>query len=243
MTAPTVTKTYDGGTPDTTQAGDLTALSGSLVGGERLPPPPLPTPAKTPAPATKQPPSTPPPSTTNGGANYTVSLNGNSNSTITPAALTLAADNQSKLPGQANPQLTWKITGSGLGAGDTASSVFSGGLATDATISSQVGSYVITQGNLSVNSNYQIATFTNGILNIQKCLSASLSEHIEQRWDFYVQNSIFLSRSMASNALIDGATLLRITNTGIEFKELKVEPKREELRPTVKDDFIRLTDR
>ena len=64
----------------------------------------------------------------------------------------MAADAQSRLYGDANPLLTYRIGGAGLVNGDT----LSGGLATTAAATSNVGTYAITQGTLA-NTNYSIA--------------------------------------------------------------------------------------
>ncbi len=72
--------------------------------------------------------------------------------TVTPRAIAVAANDQSRVYGDANPLLTYRITGPGLINGDT----LSGGLATTAAAGSNVGSYAITQGTLA-NANYSIA--------------------------------------------------------------------------------------
>ena len=58
--------------------------------------------------------------------------------TVTPAPLTITADNQTKVYGQANPALTGTITGLVNGDKDTAT------FGTDATVGSSVGGYAIT---------------------------------------------------------------------------------------------------
>src|ERR1700694_3596959 len=73
------------------------------------------------------------------------------NLSVTVAPLTVTADAQSRFYGAANPALTY--LSSGLLNGDT----LSGGLATAATTTSNVGAYGITQGNLSATSNYALS--------------------------------------------------------------------------------------
>src|SRR6202140_48492 len=70
--------------------------------------------------------------------------------TVTAAALTVTADAQSRAYGAANPTLTY--VSSGLVNGDT----LSGGLATTATATSNVGPYGIAQGTLAASSNYAL---------------------------------------------------------------------------------------
>ncbi|MFX5562532.1 MBG domain-containing protein, partial [Acinetobacter baumannii] len=54
--------------------------------------------------------------------------------------------------GNANPALTWQVTSGSLVNGDG----LTGGLATTASGTSNVGSYAITQGNLTASSNYAV---------------------------------------------------------------------------------------
>src|SRR6202035_6194745 len=82
-------------------------------------------------------------------SNYALSYVG-ANLAVTAAPLAVTANAQSRFYGAANPALTY--LSSGLLNGDT----LSGGLASTATMTSNVGAYGITQGNLG-NSNYAIA--------------------------------------------------------------------------------------
>ncbi|MEH2518569.1 filamentous hemagglutinin family protein [Bradyrhizobium sp. AZCC 1610] len=74
------------------------------------------------------------------------------NLTVSQRAITVAADAKSRAYGDANPALTYQVGGSGLANGDT----LSGALATSATISSNVGTYGITQGSLTASTNYAL---------------------------------------------------------------------------------------
>ena len=84
--------------------------------------------------------------------NYTVSSFTGANLTVTPRAITVTADTQSRAYGDANPALTYQVSGSGLANGDT----LSGALATSATTASNVGVYGIAQGTLAASSNYAL---------------------------------------------------------------------------------------
>jgi hypothetical protein len=90
--------------------------------------------------------------------------------TVSPAALTVTANNASRTYGTANPSFTAVI--SGLVNGDTAA-VVSGtaSLTTTATLGSPVGSYAITPslGSLSA-ANYTFANFVNGMLSVTPVL-------------------------------------------------------------------------
>ena len=88
-----------------------------------------------------------------GSPNYTISAFTGANLAVTPRTITVMADAKSRVSGDANPALTYRIGGSGLANGDT----LSGTLATTATASSNVGVYGITQGTLAASSNYAFA--------------------------------------------------------------------------------------
>jgi fibronectin-binding autotransporter adhesin len=90
---------------------------------------------------------------------------------ITPATLTVTADDQSKTYGDANPTLTYSLTSGSLVSGDS----LTGSITTSATAASNVGSYSITQGTLTNanNSNYSI-TYMDGTLTInQKAITVT----------------------------------------------------------------------
>src|SRR5208337_4294452 len=85
---------------------------------------------------------------------------------VSPAHLTVTADNQTKIQGNPNPTLTYTL--SGFVNGDT-SSVVSGAatLSTTATTSSPPGSYPITVGvGTLAAANYDFPTLVNGTLTI-----------------------------------------------------------------------------
>jgi hypothetical protein len=96
--------------------------------------------------------------------NYTISYV-NGSLSVSPAALTVTADNQSTTYGGSLPTLTYHYTG--LVNPDTSASL-TGGLATTATPSSGVGSYPITQGSLAATGNYTIGAFQGGTLTVDR---------------------------------------------------------------------------
>ncbi|AMB44414.1 YDG domain-containing protein [Methylobacterium sp. AMS5] len=72
--------------------------------------------------------------------------------TIVPRAVTVTAQGQTRVYGDANPTLTYTVGGRGLADGDA----LSGSLATIATAGSGVGDYAITQGSLAASANYAL---------------------------------------------------------------------------------------
>jgi hypothetical protein len=81
--------------------------------------------------------------------------------TVTPRAITVTADAQSRVYGDSNPVLSYKIGGAGLANNDT----LIGGLATSATPASNVGSYAIAQNTLSASANY-VLTYVGADLRV-----------------------------------------------------------------------------
>src|SRR5207302_317565 len=81
--------------------------------------------------------------------------------TITKRAITVTADAQTKVYGNADPSLTYKITSGSLAFGDT----FTGALSRVA--GENVGSYAIQQGTLALSTNYDL-TYVGANLTITK---------------------------------------------------------------------------
>ena len=90
--------------------------------------------------------------------NYAITYN-TADFTINPRAITVTADARSKNYGEADPELTYTVTNGSLLSSDS----FSGALSRAA--GENVGSYAITQGTLSVGSNYEL-TFNGANLTI-----------------------------------------------------------------------------
>jgi hypothetical protein len=85
-------------------------------------------------------------------ANYQLSsTTATATANITVAAVTVTADTQSKVYGNIDPALTYKLTSGSLGAGDS----FAGGLTRVA--GATVGTYAIQQGTLALTSNYTLS--------------------------------------------------------------------------------------
>ena len=94
------------------------------------------------------------------GTNYALTYQG-ANLTVTTRPITVAADGQSRVYGDANPALTYAVGGSGLVNGDT----LSGTLTTIAAVTTGVGQYAITQGSLVASANYAL-TYTGNNLTV-----------------------------------------------------------------------------
>ncbi|WP_376094036.1 MBG domain-containing protein [Roseomonas sp. CCTCC AB2023176] len=98
--------------------------------------------------------------TSGNNPNYAITYAG-ADLTVTPRAITVTADPQSRSYGDANPALTYAVGGRGLVNGDA----LAGSLATGAGPTSGVGAYAITQGSLDAGSNYAI-TYAGADLTI-----------------------------------------------------------------------------
>ncbi|MBP7334483.1 MBG domain-containing protein [Niveispirillum sp.] len=94
------------------------------------------------------------------GANYVVTFQGGE-LTVTPAALSVTANAVTRAYLDADPDLTYGV--SGLKRGDAAAAVLSGTLSRAA--GEDVGTYAITQGSLTANANYTLS-FTGADLRI-----------------------------------------------------------------------------
>ena len=85
-----------------------------------------------------------------GAANYNFTFV-NGSLTVNPAALTVSADARGKVYGDADPLLTWQITGGTLVSGDTVSGLLS------RAPGEHVGNYAIQQGTLTAGTNYTLS--------------------------------------------------------------------------------------
>jgi hypothetical protein len=85
-------------------------------------------------------------------ANYALVFNSGT-VTVTPRAISLAANDQTRLYGISNGDLTYRFLSGDLVGGDT----FSGALGTSAIASSAPGSYDILRGTLQLSQNYSLS--------------------------------------------------------------------------------------
>ena len=126
-------------------------------------------------------------------SNYALNYVG-ANLAVTAAPLTVTANAQSRIYGNANPTLTY--VSSGLLNGDT----LTGALATTATVTSNIGAYAITQGTLA-NSNYSIA-YTGANLTVT---AAALTVTANAQTMAY--GSAVPALTYVSSGLVNGDTL------------------------------------
>ena len=136
-------------------------------------------------------------------SDYTISFTG-STFTITPATLTVTADAQTKVYGQADPALTYAATG--FQFSDTAGSVLTGGL-TRAS-GEGAGGYAITQGTLAADSDCTIS-FTGSTLTITP---APLSVIVDAKTRVYGQANPTLTGTV-SGILNGDAVTVNYTTT------------------------------
>ncbi|WP_129778136.1 MBG domain-containing protein [Peristeroidobacter soli] len=117
--------------------------------------------------------------TLSAGGNYNVQFTGN-DLTITPAALTVSADAQSKIYGELDPTLTYSYQG--LVNGDT-DGVFSGNLQRLAGETVAGGPYAIDQGTLSAGPNYTISYTGNALSIVPRTLTVGIIDNIVKVYD------------------------------------------------------------
>jgi len=136
--------------------------------------------------------------TLDAGANYDIAFSGGVLS-ITPATLSVTADDLAKIYGDADPALTWSATGFRL---DDNASILSGALSRAA--GENVGAYAIGQGSLDAGANYDIA-FTGGVLSITP---ATLSVTADDLAKIYGDADPALTWSATGFRLDDNASIL-----------------------------------
>ncbi|NLR98049.1 filamentous hemagglutinin N-terminal domain-containing protein [Rhizobium sp. P38BS-XIX] len=134
--------------------------------------------------------------------NYDLAFSG-ADLTVTRRAITVAANNQSRIYGDANPLLTYTIGGAGLVNGD----LLSGNLATSANGASNVGIYGIGQSSLAASGNYDLS-FTAGNLAVTpRAITVSANSASRSYGD---QNPLL---SYVATGLINGDSLTGALST------------------------------
>ncbi|MBT8607988.1 filamentous hemagglutinin N-terminal domain-containing protein [Polynucleobacter paneuropaeus] len=163
LTAPSITKVYDGGYTYNMTAANLAAMSSQLVGGDTVSAASVVFTGNNPNVGTNKSVSLNSAiiSDGNGGANYTVTLANSNTSQVMPASLTITANNASKFVTQSDTAGFNGVVYSGFANGETASSALSGTLTVTRSNAStnSAGSYtgVLVPGGLTANNgNYTI---------------------------------------------------------------------------------------
>ena len=162
-------------------------------------------------------------------SNYTLAFTG-ANLGITPAALQVVADPQSKIFGAADPALTY--VANGFQFSDTAGTVLSGALARAPGESVLGGPYDITQGTLAAGSNYTLGFTHNHLLITGAAAESVLGFNAGQvifngviNNDFYYRPGNFWHIALNFNNADPGFDVLRGT------KDLNQQLSRELDRP------------
>ncbi|WP_159227923.1 two-partner secretion system adhesin CdrA [Pseudomonas aeruginosa] len=147
-------------------------------------------------------------------ANYDLSYQGN-NLTITKALLNVIADAKTKVYGDADPSLTYQV--SGLKNGDTAGSILTGGL--NRAAGENVGVYGINQGDLALNSgNYDLSyqgnnlTITKALLNVIADAKTKVYGDADPSLTYQVSG---LKNGDTAGAVLNGGGLVRVSGENV----------------------------
>jgi hypothetical protein len=155
-------------------------------------------------------------------ANYTITYTAGT-LTVTPAPLTITADNKTKVYGQPNPTLTASY--SGFVNGDTSSVVSGLTLGTTATTGSGVGTYPITPAG-GIAANYTIS-YVAGTLTVTP---APLTITADNKTKVYGQPNPALTASYSgfvngdTSAVVSGLTLSTTATTGSGIGNYPITP-------------------
>ena len=136
--------------------------------------------------------------------NYAISYAG-ADLTITARPITVTADARSRVYGDANPALTYQVTGGSLVNGDT----LSGGLETAATTTSSIGAYAIARGTLG-DPNYKIS-YVGADLTIT---ARPITVTADARSRVYGDGNPELTYRVTSGSLVGSDTLAGALETG-----------------------------
>ncbi|WBJ91769.1 two-partner secretion system adhesin CdrA [Pseudomonas aeruginosa] len=146
--------------------------------------------------------------------NYDLAYQGN-NLTITKALLNVIADAKTKVYGDADPSLTYQV--SGLKNGDSAGSILTGGLNRDA--GENVGVYGINQGDLALNSgNYDLSyqgnnlTITKALLNVIADAKTKVYGDADPSLTYQVSG---LKNGDTAGAVLNGGSLSRVAGENV----------------------------
>ncbi|MFW3013756.1 MBG domain-containing protein [Pseudomonas aeruginosa] len=146
--------------------------------------------------------------------NYDLSYQGN-NLTITKALLNVIADGKTKVYGDADPSLTYQV--SGLKNGDSAGSILTGGL--NRAAGENVGVYGINQGDLALNSgNYDLSyqgnnlTITKALLNVIADAKTKVYGDADPALTYQVSG---LKNGDTAGAVLNGGGLVRVSGENV----------------------------
>ncbi|HEQ0199006.1 MBG domain-containing protein [Pseudomonas aeruginosa] len=148
-------------------------------------------------------------------SNYTLNYQGN-NLTITKALLNVIADAKTKVYGDADPALTYQV--SGLKNGDTAGAVLNGG-SLSRVAGENVGTYGINQGGLGlVSANYDLSyqgnnlTITKALLNVIADAKTKVYGDADPALTYQVSG---LKNGDTAGAVLNGGSLSRVAGENV----------------------------
>ncbi|MDH0905959.1 two-partner secretion system adhesin CdrA, partial [Pseudomonas aeruginosa] len=148
-------------------------------------------------------------------SNYTLNYQGN-NLTITKALLNVIADAKTKVYGDADPSLTYQV--SGLKNGDTAGAVLNGG-SLSRVAGENVGVYGINQGGLGlVSANYDLSyqgnnlTITKALLNVIADAKTKVYGDADPSLTYQVSG---LKNGDTAGAVLNGGGLVRVSGENV----------------------------
>ncbi|HBO3606019.1 TPA: hemagglutinin, partial [Pseudomonas aeruginosa] len=146
---------------------------------------------------------------------YDLAYQGN-NLTITKALLNVIADGKTKVYGDADPSLTYQV--SGLKNGDTAGAVLNGG-SLSRVAGENVGVYGINQGDLALNSgNYDLSyqgnnlTITKALLNVIADAKTKVYGDADPSLTYQVSG---LKNGDTAGAVLNGGSLSRVAGENV----------------------------
>ncbi|MEW4394564.1 MBG domain-containing protein [Pseudomonas paraeruginosa] len=147
-------------------------------------------------------------------SNYTLNYQGN-DLTITKALLNVIADAKTKVYGDADPSLTYQV--SGLKNGDSAGAILTGGL--NRAAGENVGVYGINQGDLALNSgNYDLSyqgnnlTITKALLNVIADAKTKVYGDADPSLTYQVSG---LKNGDSAGAVLNGGSLSRVAGENV----------------------------
>jgi hypothetical protein len=140
-------------------------------------------------------------------ANYAITFE-EGTLTVNRRAITVTADDGSKIYGDANPDLTWSITDGDLVNGDA----LSGDLATEVDATTGVGSYDIGQGTLAASDNYEL-TYETGTLTVERRAVTITADDQSRLFGF---DNPALSWRITAGDLVNGDAVSGVLSTDAE---------------------------
>ena len=142
--------------------------------------------------------------------NLSLSNFATNNASISPRAISVSADNQTRTYGDVNPSLSYSVARDGVGTsrGLVEGDSLNGSLTTSATTRSNVGSYAISQGSLTNanNTNYAITYTVGSLAVVQRAISLTASRAYD--------GSTSMSSSIFSLGNVLSGDALSLTGTG-----------------------------